>query len=131
MYICLECGCEFEQPIKIKEKHNQTAPPFETLYVCPHCKSTDFKNGVSEFCRCCGARLTENQTDFCSESCKNRREKLWKKELKHKKYISDNPIFKFVREIDAYNKKHNARLSYGQFAFLTKNQKGGKKNDKR
>ncbi len=126
MYICLECKYEFENPVKLQEKHGLTTPPFETICVCPKCKTTNYEKSKSEFCRCCGARLKENQTDYCSDSCKKRGEKLWQRELKRKKLLEDNPLFQIIRENEAYNKKHEKKLSYGQFAALISRQRGTK-----
>ncbi len=129
MYICLECRYEFENPVKLQENHRFVAPPFETVCVCPKCKTTNYKKSKSDFCRCCGAKLKENQHDYCSDSCKKRGEKLWQKELKRKKLLEDNPLYQIIRENEAYNKQHGENLSYGQFMALKNSQKRKKLNN--
>ena len=131
MYTCLECGCEFKNPIKLTEKHNLNTPPFESIYVCPTCKSTDFAESKVYHCRCCGAKLSREKTEYCSESCKIKGEKLWLKEVKRKKLLSDSPLFRLVREVDDYNAKNNTKYSYGQYVALVKSKKRGKKNAKK
>lgn len=131
MYTCLECGCEFKNPIKLTEKHNLKTPPFELIYVCPTCKSTDFAESNLHHCRCCGAKLSSDKTEYCSEFCKIKGEKLWEKEVKRKKLLSDSPLFRLVREVDNYNSKHKTKYSYGQYVALVKFKKKGKKNAKK
>lgn len=43
MFKCLDCKKKFDEPMLIEETHGFTNPPFENRYVCPHCKSTDYK----------------------------------------------------------------------------------------
>lgn len=128
MYICHDCQYEFNRPAKTKEKHALSTPPFEVVCVCPRCLSTNYRLAKSDFCRCCGAKLKNGQSDYCSEACKKRGEKLWESELKRKKLLADNPIFEIVRQKDAYNKAHHTNLSYGQFSsMLAAKKKGGGK----
>ena len=132
MYICLECNYEFEKPVLLQEKHGLVTPPFEVICVCPKCKTENFEKIRSRFCRCCGAKLKENQYDYCSEPCKKRGEQLWQKELKRKKLLEDNPLYKIIRENEAYNKKYGKNLSYGQFTALKFIEKRGRsKNGKK
>ena len=123
MYICKECKCEFENPAVIKEKHGLENPPFEKLYVCPRCKSTDYKLTKTQYCHCCGAKLPAHLTDYCSDACRTKGEKLWKKELKNKKLLSDSPLYKLVRETEGFNKTHHTNYSYGQYVALQKPQR--------
>lgn len=123
MYICLECNCEFEKPVLLQEKHKLSCPPYEIICVCPKCKTENYQKIRSEFCRCCGARLKEDQQDYCCDSCKKRGERLWQKELKRKKLLEDNPLCKIIRENEAYNKQRSKNLSYGQFVALKNSQK--------
>ncbi len=39
MYICDECGNEFDQPVKFKEPRGEHfgTPAFEEMYGCPFC----------------------------------------------------------------------------------------------
>lgn len=37
MYICLDCGREFDEPKKYIETHGLPCPPYEEFYVCPFC----------------------------------------------------------------------------------------------
>ena len=37
MYICLDCGCIFENPRKYVETHGLDLPPYEEWNGCPWC----------------------------------------------------------------------------------------------
>ena len=37
MYICLDCGCIFENPRKYVETHGLDSPPYEEWSGCPSC----------------------------------------------------------------------------------------------
>ncbi len=129
MYYCHECKTHFKEVAKIIEKHGLSSPPYETVCVCPNCKGQNFEKEKSKYCRCCGAKLTSAQKEFCSSGCQNKGEKLFKKEKNHKQQQLESPIYSAVRQVDAYNKAHNTRLSYGRFFATAKNsQKGAKKN---
>lgn len=131
MYICLECGYRFEYPLQLKEKHDFSNPPYEKIWVCPRCQSGNFEKREIKYCRACGARLSGDKTDYCTEACKNNAKKLWRKEIARKKRLSDSDIFRIVREIDSYNHNNKRKLSYGQYVALksAKKRKGGKKNE--
>lgn len=131
MYTCLECGCEFDNPAKLTETHSLCNPPYEKIYVCPSCKSTSFKEKTIKHCRCCGAKLILDNSDYCSDICKAKGEKLRLKEIEHKKLLSNSPIYSLVREVDDYNQKNNTKLSYGQFVAFVKSKKKNKKNAKK
>lgn len=128
MYICKDCGLKFENPLCITERHSLSAPPYESIYVCPRCKSTTFKKCEIKYCRCCGARLQGEQTVYCSSSCKEKGDKLWKKQLQQRKKLYEHPLFTLVREVDDYNQKHKTRLSYGQYVALIKRPKKKKEH---
>lgn len=130
MYVCIDCGLKFENPLTLKEKHNLDTPPYESLYLCPRCKSTNLKLSEIKYCRCCGARLKGEQTHYCSSACKQKGERLWRKELRHKKQLYDCDLFKLVREVDEYNQKHKTRLSYGQYVALIKFAKSKRRKKK-
>lgn len=130
MYYCLECGCEFENPVKHTEKHGMTNPPYENIYVCPRCKTTNYTKAYTSHCRCCGAKLRSSENDYCSDECRLRGERLRKKELKRKKLIEDSPLYRFVREVESYNKQKGTKYSYGKYAALIKTAEKGKNNAK-
>lgn len=131
MYICLECGLEFKNPIKLTETHSLTTPPYETIYVCPSCKSTDFKQKKVYHCHCCGAKILNGNSDYCSEACKIKGEKLWLKEAMHKNLLTSSPLYCLVRETEEYNTINNTKYSYGQYVALIKAKKKGKQNAKK
>lgn len=58
MFICNECGFEFEEPKKIFETHGLSTPPYEKILVCPHCNETNFSETVE--CSRCGKLVSEN-----------------------------------------------------------------------
>lgn len=43
MFKCLECGNKFSETLEIIETHGLDTPPFEKRYVCPHCKSSNYR----------------------------------------------------------------------------------------
>ncbi len=131
MYHCLSCESGFKTPILLYEKHNLKDPPYERIYVCPICKSTDYEKMYSSHCHCCGAKLTNGKKDYCSDTCKIKGEKLWLKEFKRKKLLYDSDLYSIVRETEAYNKNHNTKYSYGQYVALIKSKKKVKKSAKR
>lgn len=115
MYYCPDCGCEFAVPKKISETHGLTSPPFEVIYVCPNCKGSEFYEKTSTHCRCCGAKLSDSQTEYCSDTCKNKGIKMWKRELRRRRLRTENPLNLFIAELEYYNKQNGTMLSYGQY----------------
>lgn len=118
MYYCKACGGKFETPQKIYETHGFFTPPYEEIYICPFCNSTAFKKITHTHCRCCGARLIDTSKEYCSESCKNKGERLWKKQIEKFKSQLDSPINRIIREMDEFNKTNDTNYSYGQFVAL-------------
>lgn len=118
MYKCKKCNYEFESPQKLREPNVFGNSPFEITLVCPNCKSTDYSEQKILYCHYCGARLKAHQTDYCDHVCKQKGEKLWKKELRRKKIIADSPLNQLVRETAKYNALHNTKYSYGQYVAL-------------
>ena len=51
-YICLDCGCIFEEPESYTETHGLDYPPYEEYCGCPSCGG-----GYTEtyICDCCGS----------------------------------------------------------------------------
>jgi len=39
-YVCVECGCQFDQPKRCVEKHGLDTPPYEIYDCCPECGGT-------------------------------------------------------------------------------------------
>lgn len=120
MYICNDCDFQFETPLKIQETHGLNTPPFETISVCPHCKSTNFEKATFNYCHCCGAKIKNAYGNYCSEKCENRGKKLWQKQNTKTELLYNSKIYKLVREVDNYNQKHKTKLSYGQYVSLFK-----------
>lgn len=118
MYYCPDCGCEFETPKKVFEKHGLSSPPFEAIYVCPDCKGNEFYEKISTHCRCCGAKLSASQTDYCSDTCRNKGAKMWKREQRRRRIRNDSPINSFIAELELYNSQNTRKLSYGQYTAL-------------
>lgn len=124
MYYCINCSEEFEEPKKIIENHGFSSPPYEEVLVCPFCFSPDFFETRAVYCKCCGAKLKGRNKVYCSDKCRERGLKLWKKELKRKQINLTNPLNSIVRELEEYNKKNNTLLSYGQYIAYIKTKKG-------
>ena len=118
MYYCKNCGFEFEEPEKTYETHIFSDTPFEVLYLCPNCRSSNFREKNITHCRCCGSRLPAGCIEYCSESCRQKGEKLWKNELKRRRKDMCDPLNIIVRECSDYNKTHNTDYSYGQYVAL-------------
>ena len=126
MYYCTDCGGEFVSPQKTYEKHGLTSPPYEVLYTCPFCGSLEFVKKQHTHCRCCGAKLKSNATEYCSDACRNKGEKLWLKQKLRQDSEYENPINKIIRELKSYNKHNGTDYSYGQYVSKIYC-KGGKK----
>ncbi len=120
MYYCRSCGSDFEQPKKSYETHCFSDTPFELLYVCPHCKSGNFYEKSTTHCRCCGGRLPKGATEYCSDACRVKGERLWKRELRKKRSILTDPLNIIVRECSLYNRLNGTRYSYGQYVAIVR-----------
>ena len=132
MFICKKCGYEFSDPKKIYETHGLESSPYEELFVCPACKSQSISEKMVTHCRCCGAKLKDSNAEYCSESCKNRGERLREIEQRKRKVLTDSPLSEIVRRVKAYNKKHNTNYSYGQYvAIVIPNERAEKKCKKK
>ena len=122
MYYCFDCNRKFEKPLIINERHGLSSPPFEKFSVCPFCESTDFKEISASYCRCCGARISKTENDFCSNACKSRYEQLKRNENKRKKQLEESELYSLLREVEQYNKSHKTNFSYGQYVAVIKPQ---------
>ena len=129
MYICENCKKTFSSPAKITEKHGLSAPPYEILCICPYCKSENYRNIKTRYCRYCSAKRRDTQSNYCSDSCKNRGEEIWGNQKTYTERLLSSPIYKATRMVTRYNKTHGTNLSYGQFfAIYSDKEKGGRKN---
>lgn len=115
MFYCRDCGHNFDKPDKIFENHKLNSPPFEKMYICPNCKSSNIKEKAVRYCRYCGKTLKKDVGNYCNEACRTAGEKLWNKQLcrEAKEYSSELNLI--VRETEKYNKTHITKLSYGQY----------------
>lgn len=127
MYYCKNCGGEFESPEKTYEKHGLSSPPFEPLYICPYCSSTEFREKTATHCRCCGAKLKKGDTEYCSISCRKKGEKLWERERLRLNLQQESPINKIIKELQGYNKLNGTNYSYGQYVSLMNCKRSNKK----
>ena len=123
MYECQDCGCRFQAGIVKIEKHNLDTPPFETRGVCPQCESDNYVELMRYHCRCCGAKLSEKETEYCSAACKKRGELLWERQRKRRRLQSETALYSFVKEIAEYNSINNTDYSYGQYVALVENKR--------
>lgn len=64
MYICNNCGCEFEieEAKVLYETHGFDSPPFEKITVCPNCESDDFDEAL--YCDCCGEPISKTAKHY-------------------------------------------------------------------
>lgn len=120
MYTCKNCGCEFENAKIVYQSHGLLNPPYEEIFVCPDCESTNFENKKVTHCRCCGAKLLNNEKKYCSDKCEKLGIALRQKEQKRKKEYLESPICRLVKEVENYNKTHRTNYSYGQYVALVK-----------
>ena len=127
MYYCNNCGGEFYSPKVLKEMHGLSSPPYEKLLVCPICKSDSFYEINTTHCRACGAKLSRAGSEYCGVSCRAKGEKLWLKQRLNKEAMSENPLFKKVRELERFNKENSTDLSYGRYVAFLKFRDGKKK----
>lgn len=69
MTLCLDCGAVFEQAREAVERHGLDSPPYEHIFVCPRCGSTDLRETYR--CDLCGEWITENyiKTSHGSRIC--------------------------------------------------------------
>lgn len=131
MYQCRDCGYRFEYTASVFERHGLDNPPYERIAVCPNCKSTDFSEITVDHCRCCGARLTGNQKEYCNDSCRRNGERMWERERVRRQYRKSNPLSVLIDEADAYNRAHGTCYTYGQYvAFIQPDILEGEKEDK-
>ena len=131
MYYCPECKTEFRKPKKIADSHNLNSPPFEKYLCCPFCSNKNIRIIESKHCKCCGAKLKDNESDYCSVECEKKGRKLLDIKLKKELAEFSNPINVIIRELNEYNKKNNTNYSYGQYIAYVKYSKKGKNNVKR
>ena len=131
MFYCPKCGYEFKKPQKIYESHGVSSPPFEEILCCPDCKSTAFYEKSTTHCRCCGAKLSEKETEYCSAACKKRGELLWERQRKRRRLQSETALYSFVKEIAEYNSINNTDYSYGQYVALVENKRRKQKCKKK
>lgn len=127
MYYCKNCGGEFETPDKTYEKHGLDTPPYEVVFICPYCSSSNFKEKISTHCRCCGARLKKNDKEYCSNVCRKKGEKLWEKERLKLNLQRESPINKIIKELKSYNEQNGTDYSYGQYVSLLNSERRKKK----
>lgn len=54
-FVCVECGCVFQEPKHYIETHGLDTPPYEHFTVCPHCGGAFVE---AHCCDCCGEFIT-------------------------------------------------------------------------
>ena len=64
MFICLDCGCIFEEPTKYIDTHGLDYPPYEEYSGCPSCGGA-----YTEAPRCdgCGEYITDTYVEIGDE----------------------------------------------------------------
>ena len=77
MFKCMDCGCEFEEPMEVREHHGLDYG-YETLYVCPNCGETDYEEGIP--CDICGE--VAYKSNYC-ECCKEEAKEMIKVDFNH------------------------------------------------
>ncbi len=118
MYECLDCGCRFDTVFTDFEKHGLQRPPYEQYSCCPACYSRRIRKVKNLHCRCCGAKLPKERTEYCSDACCKNWYALQNRERKRRKMRFCDQLHTVVRQAEEYNKEHGTRYSYGQFIAL-------------
>lgn len=70
MYICLECGCTFDQPFSYTERHGLEHGPYETWTGCPNCAGSYDEAVYCDGCGEFGAASAMHETPggvFCDD----------------------------------------------------------------
>lgn len=66
MYICKDCGCHFDYPVRLKEPHG------EWLAHCPSCMGIGLADAEEAICESCGRETVEFYGDkWCLECRRN------------------------------------------------------------
>ncbi len=130
MFYCKNCGYEFFKPRNFYEDHGLKSPPYEKRYVCPNCNSERFYEKKVTHCRCCGAKIVNSNSLYCSDRCRERGEKLYALERKRRKLREESPINEIVKRTKEYNAANNTNYSYGQYVALVLSREGVNKNDR-
>ncbi len=128
MYRCTDCKEKITHPKAINEYHNTYCELPKTSLVCPECESEKIEEIKIKYCRCCGRRLSEGRTDYCSISCRKQGDKIFDEQKKRMLHIKSSPIYATVRELEKYNRENKTNISYGQFvAYVWPKIKDGEK----
>ena len=98
MYYCNNCSLKFDTPKKITETHSLHSPPYDYFYVCPLCNSSSFYEKKVTHCRCCGAKLKTEGTEYCSDACRKKGEKYWLKQKLRNEAELESPINKIIAD---------------------------------
>lgn len=61
MYVCVECGALFEEPLYYTETHGFSRPPYENWRVCPSCYG---EYAVAKKCDCCDEYITDTYIEL-------------------------------------------------------------------
>lgn len=64
MYVCLDCGCVFEEPESYCEKHGLDYGPYEEWDGCPSCGGSYTE---TYRCDCCGEWITNDYVQIDDE----------------------------------------------------------------
>ena len=71
MFVCIECGNVFQEPMRWEEKHGLDSGPYERFSGCPNCGSSYTKAYRCDYCRewITGDYIkVENDNRYC-ENC--------------------------------------------------------------
>lgn len=129
MYRCQDCDYQFLYADSLVDRHNLENPPFEKIAVCPNCKGRNFSEIKKHYCKYCGRSLKKDVTEYCSDYCRKKGEKMWQEQAVRKNLYNQNSLVSITRELEEYNKKHKTNYTYGTFVskVLSKKQKETKK----
>ncbi len=118
MYYCKDCEYEFLSAESRTERHRLDCEPFEKIWVCPRCKSSNIEKVRVKHCKYCGRRLADNKREYCNGYCKEKGQFLWEQQAKRKRKYEKSSLVGIVREIEKYNQTHKTKITYGKYVAL-------------
>lgn len=118
MYYCSNCLSVFEHPLRKSPAIISSPEDAVPTLHCPECGSKSIYLRSVAHCRCCGARLTAADSEFCSLSCRSRWLELKKRQLRRQLTVQNSPIALAVRKIEIYNNRYGTDYTYGKFLAI-------------
>ena len=117
MFKCKACEKSFNTPKVRYITHGLDTPPYEAVGLCPYCGGDEIERRVKRYCYFCGLEVADGRR-YCSAYCKKQGEPYRKRAERRAAELKSFEISKGVAEVEAYNRRHKTKLSYGQYFAL-------------